>query len=351
MRASRPKSRYRGLRLSLLTIPALVAGVLLSHALAAPPADRLRALGEKFFFDVRLSKSGSISCATCHQPERAFTDGRDVAVGFEAAKGTRNTPSLLNISDQSSFTWDGRTPQLEVQVLDPLTNAVEHGYEHVDEVERVLAGLPDYSEEVSIFFPGQPRAGVRLLTGALVAYVSKLDAGPSRFDRYWANGEVKALSEAERRGFELFRGVGGCSTCHQISSKPARLTDGKFHRISASSGASEPATRSIQMRRDQRYVAISRDISIAALGRFNVTERPADIGGYRTPSLRNVAITAPYMHDGSIGTLAEAVDLEIYYRSGVLGRPISLTPAERANLVAFLNALTSESFEFNKGSR
>jgi cytochrome c peroxidase len=304
-------------------------------------------LGRRLFHDARLSRDGSVSCSTCHDAARAFTDGKPVSLGVGGAAGTRNAPSLINVAYATTLFWDGRRSTLEAQVADPFTNPREHGLSsHEDLLARVATG-DEYRPLLATAFPDESGASqIQHLFGALAAYLRTLRAGDSAFDRYYFAGEKKALDEPARRGFELFRGPAGCSQCHKIGPDSALFTDHKFHSVGVGSPDIAPQlpelTRKVRSLTPAQIDAlVVADRSIAALGRFLVTKDPRDIGKYKTPSLRNVAMTAPYMHDGSVDTLREAVDHEIYYRSIELGRAFILTPTEREDLVAFLGALTS----------
>ncbi len=327
---------------------ALLVAVSVAPTLATSlPIDDLD-VGAKLFSDPRLNADGTISCASCHVPSKAFADGKAVAIGLRGQAGVRNTPSLLTVNLQSSFFWDGRRTSLAAQVLDPFVNHMEHGLASLDEVVRTIDGAEDYPR------PFRENLGIERVARALAQYVSSLDRSPSRFDRYWFHGDKNALSEAELQGFEIFRGPGGCTQCHRVNDSAASFTDNDFHSVGIAqrklgSRLAEIATRSVNASPEERERLITSDATVAALGRFNVTGKPADIGKYRTPSLRNVAITAPYMHDGSVASLEEAVDLEIYYRAAQLGRPLILTPQEKKSLAAFLRSLTTETAERAEG--
>jgi cytochrome c peroxidase len=319
----------------------------------APPPG-VPALGRKLFFDARLSADGKVSCATCHQPDSAFSDGRPVSVGVAGSRGTRNTPSVLNAAFHASQFWEGRRGSLEEQVLDPLVNPVEHGLPGREALLELLRNDPDYPEEFQRVF-GPDSAGITPgnVAAALAAFVRSLPVGDSPADRYLYGGERAALSEAERRGLELFRGRAQCAGCHVVGERHATFSDDGFHSVGTGLHRIAPklgslATRVATMAQEEAQALISRDPEIAALGRFLVTRDPADIGKFRTPSLRNVALTAPYMHDGSVATLEDAVEGELYYRGHLQGRPLVLTPAEKADLVLFLRSLTSSSLAVSR---
>ena len=316
---------------------------------SASDSSALVSLGRRLFFDKRLSRDGSVACSTCHAPALAFSDGRALSVGVFQATNTRNAPSLLNLMYTPVFMWDGRRTTLDEQVVAPFTNAREHGLpSHADLL--ALVRTERYREDFVKVFPGEADSPqLRDIHAAIAAYIRTLRAGDSAFDRYFFAGDKSALTETAKRGLELFRGPARCTQCHEIESNSALFTDHRFHRVGIggtklSADLAQTTRRAMSIPRDQLDETITADGSIAALGRFLVTRDPKDIGKYRTPSLRNVALTAPYMHDGSVATLREAIDSEVYYRSNESGRPLILTPRQREDLLAFLNALTSACF-------
>lgn len=301
-------------------------------------------LGKRLFFDKRLSGDGSVSCASCHQPDKAFADGLAVAKGIGQRLGTRNTPSLLNVGFNQTQFWDGRSPSLEAQALVPFLNPSEHGLPDRHALIAGLKGKPEYAAAFRAAFP-LARAGITVeqASEALASFQRTLLAGDSAFDRYAYQSEKAALPPAAVRGLALFVGAGRCASCHTIGARDALFTDHQFHSLGVGLQGLGPVLGRLAAR-----VAHGRgkdndpaDADAAQLGRYAVSFNPADIGKFRTPSLRNVALTAPYMHDGSIATLEEAVELEVYYRSAQSVQPLVLTPAEKADLVVFLKALTS----------
>jgi cytochrome c peroxidase len=316
-----------------------------TNARSATPAQI--ALGQKMFLDTKLSANGQVSCATCHQPDKAFTDGRTVAIGIEGRPGTRNTPTLANAVFYTSFSWDGRRDSLEAQTAAPFTNAQEHGLHDQAELLARVNGDPGYREAFGKAFGiDGDMIGLTHVTRALASFVSSLAAGNSAFDRYYYAGEAKALDESAKRGLELFRGRAKCVTCHAMDQRAASFTDNQFHSLGVGLPQIAPQLAALSIHvantpHDQLDALILRDPAVAALGRFVVSGDPADIGKFKTPTLRNVAITAPYMHDGSVATLEEAVEREIYYRSIQVNQPLLLTPQEKADLISFLRALTS----------
>lgn len=306
---------------------------------------RLVTLGRKLFFDQALSASGHVSCATCHQPSVAFSNNMPVAEGVGGATGTRNTPSLLNVAFARNLFWDGRRKTLEEQVLDPFVNPREQGLGNHDALLILVRSRADYRKMFEDAFPGNRRPTTEQIAAALAAYLRSLLSGDSGFDRYFFAGEQEALSAAAKRGFDIFRGRAGCVECHQIGEKSALFTDHDFHSLGV--GFERIANRlptltAKVIRSDSRDLdrLVIDDPDVAALGRFVITGNPADIGKFRTPSLRNVALTAPYMHDGSVATLEQALEQELYYRALTRGRAILLTVEERTQVIEFLNSLT-----------
>lgn len=320
------------------------------HSADNPPTATKIALGEKIFFDNRLSANGKVSCATCHQPERAFSDGLPISRGVDNLVGTRNAPSLLNASFMETQFWDGRRTTLEAQALDPFVNPREHGLPDTLRLVSLIRSDPSYPPLFRAAFGIAPASiSEDLVAKALASFVRTLNGGPSAFDYYYYGGEQTALNQSARQGLALFMGRAQCAACHEIGSSSASFSDQKFHGLHIGMSRIEArlpdiAKHAIAARQEKRSpdAIIFSEEDVSELGRFFITLNPADIGQFRTPSLRNVALTAPYMHDGSIDTLEQAVEQEIYYRSNQNGRPIVLTSIEKADLVHFLESLTGE---------
>lgn len=305
------------------------------------------ALGQQLFNDAALSSDGQVRCASCHSPDKAYSDGRPVAIGVRGLAGTRNTPSLANIAaaKESTFFWDGRRSALEQAVLDPLTNPVEMGLGDQAEVLRRISRNDAYRTAFAQAFPSNVGLTANEVGMALAAYVRSLKPVESRFDRY-LRGDRGALNPRAQLGLALFEGKAGCAECHRLDGPSPTLTDHAYHRTGVGLdgiSAHLPALTESVIARSLQGGAIGDRVAThadeAQLGRFNVTQDPADIGLFRTPSLRGVAKTAPYMHDGSVATLEDAIDREVYYRSLQAGRPLNLSVEERLNLAAFLQAL------------
>lgn len=287
-----------------------------------PVTEEKIALGRKLFFDTRLSKDGTISCATCHDPAFSFADRRAVAEGVLGRKGTRNTPSILNAAFGEFQFWDGRATTLEEQAKTPLVNPDEMGFSSHDEVLAVVNGQPDYRDAFRAIF-GRA-ATIDDVAAAIATFERTLLSGDSPFDRFIA-GDRTAMSESAQRGFGLWNTRARCHTCHPFSEVTPNFTDNKFHNIGVGWGATSKA--------------------FADVGRYAVTRQPRDRGSFKTPGLRDVALTPPYMHDGSQKTLHDVVtfyDLggepNPYLDPNIV--PLRLAEREKADLLAFMNALT-----------
>lgn len=308
------------------------------------------ALGRMLFFDPTLSADAKTSCASCHQPKHAYSDGRTTALGAFGRQGTRNTPSLLTTGNNRPLFWDGRRQLLNEAVLDPLLHPAELALANKEEVRSRLQ-TPAYRAAFAAAFattdrtpPTIDQAGL-----ALVDFIQSLPRPNTAFDRYQVTHDDHALSPESLDGLRLFTGKAGCSQCHKLDGTPSRFSDGSYHSTGTGlqSVASEIPSLSQRISAEPIDItAIGKEVGthadVAALGRFVVTHRPRDIGLFRTPSLRYVANTPPYMHDGSVPTLEAAVDQEIYWRGLASGQPLSLTVPERTHLVAFLYALSAK---------
>lgn len=291
-----------------------------------PPTRETIALGKKLFFSPLLSADGAISCATCHDPAKAFTDGKSVSVGIGGKTGKRNAPTVLNAAYNKLQFWDGRALSLEEQATGPMFSPEEMGHS-LKGVEAKLAA----DAEIRALFEAAFGPGPVTLDGvtkAIASYERTLLSGNSPFDRFYFGGDKTALSEAAQRGLDVFRDPkrGNCATCHVIGETYALFTDHKFHNLGA---------------------GLDPDGAIPDPGRIAQTLRDGDQGAFRTPGLRNVALTAPYMHDGSLKTLKEVVDF--YIGGGSSNpfldpeiRPLRLTRQERDDLIAFLESLTGD---------
>lgn len=309
------------------------------------------ALGKALFFDTRLSSDGNVSCATCHDPARAFTSREPRAVGAHGQIGTRNAPTVLNSAYRDSYFWDGRVRTLEDQAKQPLLNASEMGLQTEAAVVQRLSNISEYRRSFREIYP---RRGITLETiaQAIAAFERTLVSRNARFDRF-IQGDVKALSENQVRGWELFRGKARCIACHQFTETSPFFTDSDFYNtgvVARGQRFSEMQVRAQEIRFKDRGLQASElahDEQLAELGRFLVTREPKDIGAFRTPTLRDVELTWPYMHDGSVSTLLDVV--RFYNRGGNANPnldakmvPLNLTDEEMNDLVEFMRALTSD---------
>lgn len=305
-------------------------------------------LGRQLFFDKRLSVDGTVSCASCHDPELAFADGKRVSEGVAGRRGARNSPSLLNAMFNSAQFWDGRAATLEAQATEPLINPDEMGNQSLSQVTERLAKLPEYAAAFRRVFNTEVTA--ENLAKAIAAFERTLVAADSPYDRFLA-GDREAMSEAARRGLAVFRLRARCNVCHNINPSFPFFTDNSFRNTGVA--ANHRAFESLAQRAAQQpdAAAATRKALAAAeggaeLGRFATTGNALDIGAFRTPSLRNVELTAPYFHDGSAATLADVV--RYYIKGGNDNglrdwelQALELTDDEQRDLIEFLKALTS----------
>lgn len=301
---------------------------------AAPPAAAVR-LGKKLFFDRQLSIDGSVSCATCHVPEQAFAQrGRAVSEGVGGKLGRRNSPSLLNVGFAKQLFLDGRSESLEDQAWQPILAEDEMGNHAVDEVlERLAATAPYptlFREAFGIETPDKAS-----VAKALASYQRTLLSGNSPFDQWNWGGEKDAISPLAIEGFNLFSGQALCWQCHSVGGDHGvTFTDQQFH----NTGVEWLSRQKHQPIESSKAEASRNDDH----GRFEATGKERDREHYKTPSLRNIALTPPYMHDGSFATLAEVV--EFYNRGGGDGstQPLYLNAEEMEAIVAFLECLTGD---------
>lgn len=315
------------------------------------------ALGRELFLDTRFSADGTISCASCHVPTQLFTDGRVVGVGIDGKEGTRNAPTIINAAYYDSLFWDGRAASLEAQAKGPLINPIEHGLSSYEPALKVIRSDRKYMMQFEHAFGIAPeKIDIDDVVKAIASFERTLIAGDSAFDRYRYGGDPNALSASAIAGFKVFTGRGKCSVCHLIGKSSATLTDNQYHNIGVSlpeiqGRLNDVVNAFIESKLDGRAVdhSVLTAENISQLGRFAVTLNPTDIGNFRTPSLRNVALTAPYMHDGSLKTLEDVV---AFYAKGGSGsslqhpmiRKLRLTKTEERQLVDFMESLTSAKF-------
>ena len=256
-------------------------------------------LGRSLFFDARLSADDSVACASCHAPEKAFTDNRRVSTGINGRQGTRNAPTVINRIAGSEQFRDGRAATLEEQAKGPLICPAEMGMPDYEAVIEKVGSIAGYRVLFERAFGRQ--ANIEDLARAIASFERTIVSGNSRWDQYLV-GDVAALSEAEIRGLLVFQGKGRCPQCHS----GWNFTDEKYHNVGIGWESPEPD-----------------------LGRFQVTNNGIDRGAFRTPTLRDVALTGPYMHDGRFDTLDQVVD---YYNSEVIANPYLDMEMRRSNL-------------------
>lgn len=315
-------------------------------------------LGRKLFYDRRLSLNNTFSCAMCHIPEQGFTSQEQAtAIGIEGRTVRRNAPTIYNVAYLELLFHDGRESSLENQVWGPLLAANEMGNPSVGFVVDKLKGLEDYR---GLFENAFGRgASMETVGQAIASYERTLISGNSPFDRWLYGKQPGALTAQAKRGFELFQGQAGCAQCHTVGTATALFTDQHLHNTGL--GFQLSMRKAPEKQRVQVAPGIAFDVDAALLarvaeappsdlGRYEITHDPADRWRYKTPGLRNVALTAPYMHDGSLTTLRDVI--AFYNRGGVPNegldpkiKPLNLTPEQIDALVAFLQSLTGDNIE------
>lgn len=284
-----------------------------------PVTDAKVALGKALYFDKRLSADGTVSCATCHDPAKGWTDQAPVSTGIRGQKGARSAPTVLNSAYMAAQFWDGRAPSLEEQAKGPIENPIEMGNTHAKAV-KTLAGIKGYKPLFQAAF-GDDAVDIDRVAMAIASFERTVLTGNAPYDR-WLAGDKTAMSASAVRGHALFNDPkkGNCAFCHD----GFNFSNSDYHNLGVGLKAKDPD-----------------------LGRFKVTQAEKDRGAFKTPTLRNLADTAPYMHDGSEKTLKSVV--EFYNRGGDKNpgldgrvRPLGLTPGEVDDLVAFLGALDGD---------
>jgi cytochrome c peroxidase len=315
------------------------------------------ALGQKLFFDGRLSADESVACSTCHDPARAFTDGRPVSVGIKGHVGQRNAPTILNALYNKTQFWDGRATTLEEQAALPIVNSMEMGQPSLDAAVARIAAIGEYQRAFRRVF-GAPPNGPDLLR-AIASYERTQLAFDSPFDHFIA-GDKNAIGPSAKRGWNIFNSRGRCNKCHALTEdKPdaTYFTDHDYHNIGIGivrHNVVALARQAEQLVNSGDSAAIDRaaiQTDMSALGRYLISKKESDIASFKTPNLRNVLVTGPYFHDGSQETLWDVMD---HYNKGdglqdpYLDQdiqPLALKEADIDDVVAFLASLTSADYE------
>ncbi len=357
----------------------LIASAVLAQPLGLPPVpippdnpqtpDKI-ALGDKLFNDKRFSSTGEVSCATCHDPNKAFTDSPlVVSEGINKLTGTRNAPTVINSAYYKLFFWDGRSLDMEDQAQHPIVNPVEMGLVNHDPVLKIVRTDPDYVARFKKVFDKQgEQITMKEVQQAIASFERTIVSGDSPFDRWHYGGDEKAVSDQVKRGFKVFLDKGRCVSCHAMEQDYATFTDNRFHNIGVGINRIQdevprfaPAFLTAKAAGTDVDKAVLTNPKVSELGRFAVTEALDEIGSFKTSTLRNVAVTAPFMHDGSLKTLRDVV--EHYNNGGITNkndrvndflsggiRPLNLTDDEMTDLVAFLESLTSPQFATQKSA-
>jgi cytochrome c peroxidase len=314
------------------------------------------ALGQILFFDGRLSADGTVACATCHDPARAFTDGRPTSVGIQGRIGQRNAPTIMNALYNKTQFWDGRATTLEDQAALPIVNSIEMGQPSLDAAVTKIAGIEEYDQAFRKVF-GHPVTGPDLVR-AIACYERTLVSFDSPFDHFIA-GDENAIDKAAKRGWELFNNQARCNKCHALTETKRDVTnfiDNDFHNIGIGIIRHEVAPLALKA---EKLLASGDPLAIddaaigtemSALGRFLITKKGPDTAAFKTPNLRNVLVTGPYFHDGSQATLWDVMD---HYNKGAGLKnpwldediqPLALTEHDIDDVVAFLASLTSPEY-------
>ncbi|HEV2172543.1 MAG TPA: cytochrome c peroxidase [Nitrospira sp.] len=278
-------------------------------------------LGRLLFFDKRLSKNNTIACASCHIPALAFTDGQPVSTGIHRLQGGRSAPASINRVFSKAQFWDGRAATLDDQSVGPLVSPVEHGFINHDEMVKKLKGIEGYRRLFKDAFGSDITTDA--VGKAIASFQRTILSGNSPADRFDVGGDQQALAEDAQRGLTLFRGKARCTRCHS----GFNFSDEKFHNL-----------------------GIGWDTNTVDLGRYMETKNPEDIGAFKTPTLREISRTAPYMHDGRFATLEDVVN---FYNQGGIKNPhqdntiipLELTAEEQHDLVALLRSLSGEGWQ------
>jgi cytochrome c peroxidase len=314
-------------------------------------------LGQRLFFERRLSVDGTVSCSTCHDPQLAFTDRKPLSVGIKGRVGQRNAPTILNALYNKTQFWDGRVNTLEEQAANPIVNAFEMGHPNLDAAVAQIASVEEYQQAFQRVF-GRAANGPDLLR-AIASYERAQLSFDSPFDHFMA-GEKNAIDASAKRGWELFNTQARCNKCHALTDTQRDVTvftDNDFHNIGIGiirHNVVALARQAEQLIKSGDTAAIDRaaiQTDMSALGRFLITKKDKDIASFKTPDIRNVLVTGPYFHDGSQETLWDVIDhynkgdgLQNPYLDEDI-QPLALTETDIDDLVAFMASLTSANYK------
>jgi len=295
-------------------------------------------LGRLLFFDKRLSKDDTIACAACHMPEKAFTDGAPVSTGIKGQKGGRSAPTAINRGFSKAQFWDGRAETLEDQSIGPFVNPIEHGFANHDELVAKVESIKGYRPLFKKVFATDTITKEQI-GKAIATFQRTLISGNSPFDRYDWEGDEKAISASAIRGRKLFFDKARCNLCHMGTN----FSDEKFHNIGIGWDDEKVDLKRYEATKNPKDIGVD-------VGRYEVSKDVKDIGAFKTPTLREISNTAPYMHDGRFATLEEVV--AHYNKGGVKNPfmdnqiiPLNLTEAEIKDLVEMLKTLNGEGWQ------
>jgi len=355
---------------SFVLLPSFTAQ---AEPLGLPPApipannpqtpDKIK-LGKKLFNDQRFSSTGKVSCATCHEASKAFTDSPlRTSEGIGKLTGTRNAPTVVNSAYMNTLFWDGRSPDLEDQSQHPFLNPVEMGLKSHEPILKIVRSDPEYQRSFkAVFNKSGRKITMKEVMQAIASFERTVISGNSPFDRWRYGNDKTAMNPAQIRGFQVFVGQGRCVSCHVVEQTQALFTDNRFHNIGIGINSIQkdvPRLAGEFLKAKAQGidvdVAVLTDKKVSELGRFAVTEEFVAMGAFKTPTLRNIAATAPYMHDGSLETLKDVV---IHYDNGGITRktdrvndfisggirPLDLSKQQISDLVEFMEALTSPEY-------
>lgn len=333
--------------------PSLPDGVSAAlYAISVPagsePRPEVVALGDKLFNDKRISSDGTVACATCHVPETGFVDHKVTSEGVGKQRGQRNSPTVLNAMFNATQFWDGRSATLEDQAKLPILNPIEMGMKSPEDVVAKVKAIPEYAASFQKLY------GRAVTYDDLAASIASFErtqySGSSAFDKF-IGGDEKAVDDSAKRGWALFNGKARCTDCHAGNRVNPLFSDQKFHNIGVAAhkqnftSLAREARSTVEAGDQKQIDELAVGSKFSELGRFLVTKKTNDIGAFKTPTLRNIAITAPYMHDGTFATLWDVLD---HYNKGGIANPfldggmqrLGLTEKDEDDLVGFLASLT-----------